>query len=567
MPTRTVRALPALFALLALLTLPQAARAEYYAVNPTLGAVAGAITIDGTNHGEWSEANLIARDLANDDPRSLADSWTMHETPYDLTHLYAAWDDTHLYLAYQYVDVTDVIDPSNAGAAGGGSPGVLDLIQWIVIDTREGAGATLDMWGKNGGEPYWTGVDRPDFQIYVAGNLWQGFISEAVAGVFPVDDGGVHYHTIADAGIEIAVGRGLASSTLWGVEDADRASDPTAVIDFLTRAHSVARDTFYELSIPLATLGLTRADLEARGLGVMIGQGEMSCVDTIPNDPATSDVTGVSPSNSPLEWGDIDPLTADFARVGAARSGTPDPCATVTCDPDERCVQGSCVADVEPDAGVDAADDASPDADSPDASEDVAEDAADLPDASPDVLGEDAAPAVEVTWSPTAPTSADVITVYAPAGGWLHWGVNGWTQPGALDWPESTRVATAGQSVETALEGPDASGRWSVQLGPFSRGDIQSIEFVLHYADETWDNNGGQDFHIAVTAANNGANNGTNNATNNGANNGGGGWTGTKDSDAGDEGCGCAVPSGPARSRPGWLALVGALAALAWRRR
>ena len=53
-------------------------------------------------------------------------------------------------------------------------PFQMNLIQWIAIDTVSGQGASKDMWGKNGGEDYWTGTDLPDYQIYVASNLWQG---------------------------------------------------------------------------------------------------------------------------------------------------------------------------------------------------------------------------------------------------------------------------------------------------------------------------------------------------------------------------------------------------------
>ncbi|MNY74162.1 hypothetical protein D3C86_2131240 [compost metagenome] len=56
--------------------------------------------------------------------------------------------------------------------------------------------------------------------------------------------------------------------------------------------------------------------MEGVGIGVMLHQGEFSPVDSIPNDPATSDTPGVSESNSPKEWGDIDLLTAPFARIG-----------------------------------------------------------------------------------------------------------------------------------------------------------------------------------------------------------------------------------------------------------
>ncbi|MDX9724273.1 MAG: hypothetical protein RBU37_26230 [Myxococcota bacterium] len=315
-----------------------------YAVNPTLGA-AGSITVDGSNSGEWGEHNVIALDLANDDPRSLGENWCMHETPWDLTHLWAAWDEQKLYLAWQYVDVTDIIDPNNAGSAGGTKPNQMNLIQWIALDTIEGAGASLDMWNKNGEQPYWNGSDLPDVQIYTASNLWQGFVSRAKDGVFPVDDGGVDYFSVEDANITIAVSNTFAVTELWGVLDADDAATPASYVDFLTRGHSTTRDTFYEMSIPLSFLGLTRAQLESGGLGVMLGQGEFSCMDTIPNDPATSDTQGITSSNSPKEWEDIDLLSVDFARVGHLKSGAPDPCAGKVCETGSHCVNGFCVPD------------------------------------------------------------------------------------------------------------------------------------------------------------------------------------------------------------------------------
>lgn len=287
-----------------------------YSTNPTLGkrVPTGAITIDGSNSGEWTDDMLIALDMANDDPRSLGDNWCFHETPFDLTHLWAAWDDDHLYLAWQIVDVTDVIDPANAGSSHGSYPAVMDLIQWIAIDTIPGAGAAIDMWGKNDGLPYWTGADLPDYQLYIASNLWQGFISRAVNGAFVVDDGEIDYHAIDAVGIDVAVGSELAAATLWGVPDADLRHDSAALMDLVVAGHDGSRDSFYEMKIPLAALG--NPDVEGAGLGVMIGQGEMSPVDTIPNDPATLDTPGTSQSNSPLEWGDVDSLTVSFARVG-----------------------------------------------------------------------------------------------------------------------------------------------------------------------------------------------------------------------------------------------------------
>ncbi|MNZ35776.1 Beta/alpha-amylase precursor [compost metagenome] len=287
-----------------------------YSTNPTLGKrVSSPITIDGVNSGEWTDDMLIALDMAGDDPRTLGSNWSLHETPMDLSHLWAAWDNEYLYLAWQYVDVTDVIDPANAGSAGGTPIRSMDMPQVIAFDTIAGQGASVDMWKKNGNSPIWGGTNLPDYQFNIASNMFHsGYISRAVDGVFPVDDGGVNYKTGAAAGITVKFAKGAGYNTLWGVKDADDASDISKLIEFLSLGHDVNRDTFYEAKIPLSALG--NPDIENVGIGIMLHQGEFSPVDTLPNDPATSDTPGVSESNSPKEWGDIDLLTVPFARIG-----------------------------------------------------------------------------------------------------------------------------------------------------------------------------------------------------------------------------------------------------------
>ena len=311
-----------------------------YSTNPTLGKyITTPVTIDGKNtSNEWKDDMLIAIDMAGDDPRTLGENWTMHETPWDLSHLWAAWDNEFLYVAWQYVDVTDIVDSSNAGSAGGTKPIQMNLIQWLAIDTIINQGAELDMWGKNGGEPYWNGVDKPDYQIYIGSNLTQGYISKAVDGVFPVDDGGINYNKFVSSGgynfdqqkitnlqflipgMEINASISFGAVSLWGVKDCDKAlATPIVesdVVDFISLNHDKNRDIFYEIKIPLSKLGVTKEFLESTGIGIMLGQGEFSCMDTIPNDPATTDTLGTTDSNSSEEWEDIDLLTVPFARIG-----------------------------------------------------------------------------------------------------------------------------------------------------------------------------------------------------------------------------------------------------------
>ena len=292
-----------------------------YSVNPTKGQYrAGGITIDGANtSGEWTTNALIALDMANDDPRSLGSNWTMHEAPIDLTHLWAAWDDTHLYLAFQFVDVTDILDPANAGGAGSGkiSNNGGHLIH-IVLNTKAG-GSTGDMWSKSNS---WTGADTPDFQIYMRGDLWSGasYMSTALAGNTWAGDPqlGTTYNTFTGWGITVDNGDAyVGGSEMWGVGDCDdRNSQGAPTRNFLSEGHSAARDSFYEIKIPLTALGLTKATLESGGLGVMVGGGSTSALDTIPNSTGTTDTPGAEVWNSPLEWADRDIFTEPFARIG-----------------------------------------------------------------------------------------------------------------------------------------------------------------------------------------------------------------------------------------------------------
>lgn len=299
-----------------------------YNTNPTLGkrVTKGSIVIDGKNSGEWGQDTIVALDKAGDDARTLGKNWATFETPWDLTHLYSAWDEDTLYIAWQYVDITDIIDPANAGSSSGTRPNSNNMIQSIALDTIPNAGAPLDMWGKDKGGQYWTGADLPDYQIYIASNLWQGFISEAVDGKFKVCNATTgpcpqYYRSIKEAGIMAATSNTLASPTLWGVESCNDRHNASKLVDFVAKGHDGKRDTFYEMAIPFAALGFaSAAAFEAAGLGLMLFQGEGSPVDSIPQDEDTTNTPGVSDSNSPLEWADIDHFTSPFARVAKAQT-------------------------------------------------------------------------------------------------------------------------------------------------------------------------------------------------------------------------------------------------------
>ncbi len=105
-----------------------------------------------------------------------------------------------------------------------------------------------------------------------------------------------------------------------------------------------------------------------------------------------------------------------------------------------------------------------------------------------------------VTWEPESPSVDDTITITVDAsvGGWLHWGVNGWNVPIPDYWPGETYVWGDSLAVETPLSG---SGPYTATIGPFNDPSqpVGTIEFVIHFSDETWDNNSGYDYHISLS--------------------------------------------------------------------
>ncbi|MCC5876423.1 MAG: hypothetical protein JJU11_09425 [Candidatus Sumerlaeia bacterium] len=268
------------------------------------------ITIDGTNTGgEWTEAELVALTPALDHANVVNGAWSTHETQFDYTALYAAWDDDNLYVGIQIVDVIDIVDPANAGSSQGTAPIQMNLPQFIAINTGPGgygvSDPVSDMWEKAHG---FAGDDQVNYQVYFASNFWQGpFVCEYIDGWDP------------DANAFGPVGQIYQPHP--GLAGASAKADAGAPIigpdgrDFRADGHDTSRNSFFEVQIPLELIG--NPDLDNGSIGIFVGHGEgFSGVDTIPVDPAATDLPGVSESNSPLEWEDIDIYTTSFARVG-----------------------------------------------------------------------------------------------------------------------------------------------------------------------------------------------------------------------------------------------------------
>ncbi len=115
-----------------------------------------------------------------------------------------------------------------------------------------------------------------------------------------------------------------------------------------------------------------------------------------------------------------------------------------------------------------------------------------------------------VSWTPTAPAREQTVTVKVAAPGTgtarLHWGVNPqgstWATPIAAYRPAGTALFGAnGPAVETPFTREGDTLR--ATLGPFTDAAqaVSALAFVVHYGDDTWDNNGGTDYRIAVSGS------------------------------------------------------------------
>ena len=319
--------------------------AAYYATNPTGVGKQATITIDG-DASDWSEDMLIAKGGAWD----VANHWKGgHENcVLDTTALYAAWDDNNLYIAWQMVNTCDTWANSGDGPLSDGGR-VLDvpLILALSIDSSSTSMSNKNtsggsIWGQKMGLTFKTHVDR---LFYMSGKPGLGKPSMFKA----VDsNGNTDYTTgcvgFTEGGIEYKMATTNISSKIMGLNNSQDPDDVFSAssdwVDYKTYAgssgkHDTKYDSFYEMKIPLSTLGISKDYITKNGIGAMLvaTRGE-SALDCIPFDPSMIDnATGdysADPSTS-LEKEDIDNITVSLASIG---NGTINPSPDPDPDPD-----------------------------------------------------------------------------------------------------------------------------------------------------------------------------------------------------------------------------------------
>ena len=301
----------------------------FYATNPNSNVGKEAtITIDGS-FSDWSEDMLIAQGAAWDIANNFKGG---HENcVLDDYALYAAWDDDNLYIGWQMVNTTDTwARPGDGPLSDGGR--VLDVPLMLALNV----GNRPAMTGKMAnGKLIWDALDvsfetRVDNILLMSGKVGLGTPGYFIAAD---DSGGASYDpnyclSFKTEGISYKMAEGCLPSSIMMLEGATDVSDiydTSKYVDAKSKGHDTTFDSFYEINIPLKTLGIDKAYLEENGVGVMqIATRGTSGIDCLPRDPSMMDnATGdcaVDPSTS-HEKDDADIITVPLAAVGNMKAG------------------------------------------------------------------------------------------------------------------------------------------------------------------------------------------------------------------------------------------------------
>ncbi len=304
----------------------------YYSTNPN-GQVGkkASITIDG-NISDWNSSMLIAQGVANDDPRVYRPS-SMHEIAIDDYALYAAWDNSNLYLMWEVANVQDAIAPMDNFPLTQGNLWIYNLPVFMYFSTDpsiEGDGTVTS------GATVWDSGITLDANI----DTVVAFSTNASNGPFVYkagDDGKIVYNETRQSSIKIEWGNDTISQNLYGIDEGyghynnrtpgDTLDDGSKWIDFYADPeHKKSLDMFYEISIPLDLLGIDANYLESNGIGLMkVATFGTSGVNSLPADPSMWDNAADEYSKDPTtshEKEDADHITVPLARVGKLLSGS-----------------------------------------------------------------------------------------------------------------------------------------------------------------------------------------------------------------------------------------------------
>ena len=337
------------------------AQNQYYWTNKD-----GAVGIEKTisSWDDWTEDMRIAQCAAYDDPRTWRGN---HEIPYDAYALYAAYDNTNLYIMVELTNAADRAKFMYYDYAAS------DNAWWDNRDTPLGLaintgktktvanGPVLDsgdvIWGSAIGGINFNDAGGMNYILYHSSKYGYSehkktFVGVGTPGFFKLKEstGTFSYDpsyclTVnketekGTSGIDIKYKRNLqVSKNVWcenspaaeeDPENQNRASslhqtgeDLMASANYfdLGTTSALELDMSYWYTIPLSTLGIDKNYLTTKGISIrQLTTNGGSLMDCIPWDPCMVDVAAGECSDDPstsAEKRDIDNITTPQARIG-----------------------------------------------------------------------------------------------------------------------------------------------------------------------------------------------------------------------------------------------------------
>lgn len=296
---------------------------------------------------DWTVAEQIAQCAAYDDPRT----WNgYHEVAYDVYALYAAYDDTNLYIMTELVNLADGRASFDAHSYAGSDNGAWwnrDCPIGFILNTGKGTTSTAPIM-ETTGSPIWGSVNFTDSEgfdwlLYASskyGEFNGRFVGVGTPGFFHVKPTGYFSYdddyclsantgsTTGTSGITIrSMTKCAVSKTIYyeSTPTGNRANLNQTGEDLLasetfSSCETNELDMSYWYTIPLATLGIDKAYIESHGIGVrQITPNGGSLMDCCPWDPSMVDVATEPCSDDEStshEKEDVDAITSAQARVG-----------------------------------------------------------------------------------------------------------------------------------------------------------------------------------------------------------------------------------------------------------
>ena len=305
---------------------------------------------------DWTAAEQIAQCAAYDDPRS----WRgVQEVNYDVYALYAAYDDTNLYIMAELVNPVDRMTdgvgfmwhdyPSSDNAWWNNRDIPLGLALNTGKALKPANGPFLDsssvIWGGPNGGVKFTDSEGMDWILYHSSKYgtFAGdgtFVGVGTPGFFHVNDEGyfsydeeyclnVNRGSVAgNSGVDIKYKRNCAVSKKLYFESTPKDNRSTSeqtgetlmASEEYTEIPTSDFDMSYWYTIPLSTLGINKAYIESHGIGIrQLTTGGGSLMDCAPWDPCMVDVAGEECEDdvsTSAEKRDVDNITTPQARIG-----------------------------------------------------------------------------------------------------------------------------------------------------------------------------------------------------------------------------------------------------------